>query len=137
MLTLETPSLPEVVVQLRLTVPPGRLAEAAAALAAAGVCLSAVSAVQARGSVRLSFVPDDAETARRRLDRAGYSVRASKAFRLRLDAGSDALQRLADGLAARGLSILSCYGRESGGAMDLVVEVDRPDEAADLLARAG
>lgn len=116
---------------------PGQLARATSALGLAGVNLFGVMTVNVGAKACLRFIPGAAVEARARLEDAGFRVSERPVFRFPLPKGGTALDELATALGERGINILSCYGHEEAGALQLVLAVDRPDEAAPLIETLG
>lgn len=128
----------ETAVQYGLSVPDGgmELGALTGILAEAGVNLAGVLATSADGRTALKFVAGPARGLKRRLEKAGYTVQESRVFRLSLAPRSKSLHRIAAELSSRGINILSCYGHDFGSSIELILEVDRPDEAASVIAGA-
>lgn len=114
---------------------PGQLARLTGALRSAGVDLSGILCVHDGGTARVRFtVRGSCEQARRWLERSGYHAAESPVFALEEAAGSDLAHRVASALGCSGINILSCRSQDAGGVLRLVLSVDRPDEARQVLA---
>ena len=115
---------------------PGQLEKATAALAKGGVNLSGVTSINLGRSACLKFLGEPAETLARELAAAGLKTCESLVFELQVSESASELNRLFCLIAENGINILSCYGNSAGGAMRLIVAVDRPEAAAALLDEA-
>ena len=123
--------------EIRVTVEdrPGTLAGISEALAQAGVNIRALAALAAGGQFPVRVLVEEADSARKALEEAGIPVEGVKEpFVVSVDDHPGALATFARKLADAGINIESSYVLgDDNGKKRLVVTVDEPEKARDLL----
>jgi hypothetical protein len=124
------------VTQFSVTIPdkPGELARLTGLLSDAGVNLAGIATFSLGKRASVRFLAGKRRHLKQRLEAAGYLIVESSAFQIRLGSKPDAFHRLMSELGARGVTVTSCYGQSDKGGT-IVLSVDRPHEAAPIIAR--
>lgn len=115
---------------------PDGLARLTGALADAGVGLGGVVVTRAGECLQLKFLAKPRKALKARLESKGARVHEAPVLLLDGDPMLDLLDRAASALAARGISVLSCYRHVEGARSSWVLSVDKLEEAAAALEPA-
>jgi hypothetical protein len=141
--TVELPARPEealaqsAATQYTVIAPqsPGGLAKVLEALALGGVSFSHLLSLNVGGSAAVQFLAREDAALIDKLSSGGLTVTKRHAFALELGRHSAELNRLTRTLAQQDINILSLYGTSDGRRIRIVLAVDRPAGAVDVVAR--
>jgi hypothetical protein len=122
-------------VSVALTHRPGELARVARALSRYGLNLKSVAGLAVDGHVRVRFLPDEIESARKALEASGIRFEESEVVTVLLENKAGALAEIAEKLADANVNLLALYvtGLE-GDLVELAIVADDPKKARRILA---
>lgn len=105
-------------------------------LARVGVNLGGVMGARIGSKTCLRFLAEGNVALKPELEREGFETKESQVLTLNLASSAEDLDRLTSALGEQGINILACYGHVVDDSAKFVLDVDRPEEAVPIVARA-
>lgn len=133
------PSASMMTTQYSVLVPndPAKLAFVTDLLNKQAVEIRAVRTLNVGENTSLQFLASDKPGLRKALENTGFPVVESQVFQLELPESQNGLHSLAQGLAQKGINVLSLYGMGERQNVKVVLSVDQPEVAASLFETLG